>query len=62
MAKARTSDICIEGSEETLDAIVWACVNRHNYLRVCDESEQGERRYCPAGYADREEASGAITN
>ncbi|CAN7980448.1 unnamed protein product, partial [Ixodes pacificus] len=52
----------IQGSEETLDAIVWACVNLHNYLRVWDESEQGERRYCPAGYADREEASGAITN
>ncbi|KAG0434899.1 hypothetical protein HPB47_018798 [Ixodes persulcatus] len=48
-------------SEETLEAIVWACVNLHNYLRVCDESEQGERRYCPVGYADQEAASGAVT-
>ncbi|KAM7301069.1 putative nuclease HARBI1 [Ixodes scapularis] len=39
----------IQGSEKTLDAIVWACGNLHNYLRVCDESEQEGRRYCPAG-------------
>ncbi|CAN7945316.1 unnamed protein product [Ixodes pacificus] len=51
----------IQASEETLEAIVWACVNLHNYLRVCDESEQGERRYCPVGYADQEAASGAVT-
>ncbi|XP_040069512.1 putative nuclease HARBI1 [Ixodes scapularis] len=50
-----------QASEETLEAIVWAYVNLHNYLRVCDESEQGERRYCPVGYADQEAASGAVT-
>ncbi|CAN7941128.1 unnamed protein product, partial [Ixodes pacificus] len=40
----------IQASEETLEAVVWACVNLHNYLRVCDESEQGHRRYCPQNY------------
>ncbi|KAG0410423.1 hypothetical protein HPB47_012465 [Ixodes persulcatus] len=47
--------------EETLEAIVWACVNLHNHLRVCYESEQGERCYCPVGYANQEAASGAVT-
>lgn len=28
----------IQGSEEILEAIVWACVNLPNYLRACDES------------------------
>ncbi|KAG0433879.1 hypothetical protein HPB47_019513 [Ixodes persulcatus] len=27
----------IQASEENLEAIVWACVSLHNYLRTCDE-------------------------
>ncbi|XP_040071674.2 uncharacterized protein LOC115331510 [Ixodes scapularis] len=50
----------IQASEENLEAIVWACVSLHNYLRTCDENEQGERRYCPAGYADQEGALGDV--
>ncbi|CAN7937679.1 unnamed protein product, partial [Ixodes hexagonus] len=50
----------IQASEENLEAIVWACVSLHNYLRTCDESEQGERRYCPAGYADQEGTLGDV--
>ncbi|CAN7946335.1 unnamed protein product, partial [Ixodes pacificus] len=40
----------IQASEETLEAVVRACVNLHNYLRVCDESGQGDRHYCPQNY------------
>lgn len=50
----------IQASEETLEAIVWACVDLHNYLRVSDESELGNRRYCPAGYADQETPLGEV--
>ncbi|KAG0427941.1 hypothetical protein HPB47_025053 [Ixodes persulcatus] len=53
-------DVPIQASEENLEAIVWACVSLHNYLRTCDESEQGERRYCPAGYADQEGTLGDV--
>lgn len=52
----------IQASPETLEAVVWACVTLHNYLRACDESEQGERRYCPAGYADQECTAGNIVH
>ncbi|KAG0421741.1 hypothetical protein HPB47_002401 [Ixodes persulcatus] len=52
----------IQASEETLEAVVWACVNLHNYLRVCDESEQGHRRYCPQNYADHETPLGGVVS
>ncbi|CAN7945786.1 unnamed protein product [Ixodes hexagonus] len=51
-----------QSSPETLEAIVWACVNLHNYLRACDESEQGHRRYCPRGYTDQETTSGDVVD
>ncbi|KAG0419840.1 hypothetical protein HPB47_003834 [Ixodes persulcatus] len=50
----------IQASPETLEAIVWACVSVHNYLRVCDETENPERRYCPANYVDRETEVGEV--
>lgn len=42
-----------------MEAVVWACVNLHNYFIVCDEREQGEHRHCPVDYLDRERPSGA---
>ncbi|KAM7281307.1 protein ALP1-like, partial [Ixodes scapularis] len=54
----------IQASAKTLEAVVWACVSLHNYLRASDESERGERLYCPTGYVDtdKEGHPGQITN
>ncbi|XP_042146973.1 protein ALP1-like [Ixodes scapularis] len=52
----------IQASEKTLEAVVWACINLHNYLRVCDESEQGHCRYCPQNYADHETPLGGVVS
>ncbi|CAN7947515.1 unnamed protein product, partial [Ixodes hexagonus] len=54
----------IQAFAKTLEAVVWACVSLHNYLRASDESERGERLYCPAGYADadKEGHPGQTTN
>ncbi|KAG0427582.1 hypothetical protein HPB47_025378 [Ixodes persulcatus] len=48
----------IQACPATLEAVVWACVSLHNYLRVCDEAERGERLYCPVGYVDSEDCLG----
>ncbi|KAG0411881.1 hypothetical protein HPB47_010991 [Ixodes persulcatus] len=63
----RRTDASFEGDAEgkaTLEAVVWACVSLHNYLRASDESERGERLYCPAGYVDtdKEGHPGQTTN
>lgn len=60
VARWRIFKQTIQASERTLEAIVWACVNLHNYLRVSDEGEQRDRRYCPVGYADRDGVSGTV--
>ncbi|KAG0436601.1 hypothetical protein HPB47_017864 [Ixodes persulcatus] len=54
----------IQAFAKTLEAVVWACVSLHNYLRSLDESDRGERLYCPAGYvdADKEGHPGQTTN
>ncbi|XP_029825713.2 putative nuclease HARBI1 [Ixodes scapularis] len=54
VARWRISRQPIQACPATLEAVVWACVSLHNYLRVCDEAERGERLYCPAGYVDSE--------
>lgn len=50
----------IQASYDTITAVVWAAVSLHNYLTASDVSEQRERRYCPPGYTDREDAAGGV--
>lgn len=49
----------IHASLQTVDAIIWASVCLHNYLRVWDD-ETSTFQYCPRGYPDGETASGDV--
>ncbi|KAG0430261.1 hypothetical protein HPB47_022862 [Ixodes persulcatus] len=48
----------VQACPATLKAVFRACVSLHNYHRVGDEAEMGERLHCPVGYVDSEDYLG----
>lgn len=52
---------CLTTSIETCDNIVLACVVLHNFIqRGEQEMSPGEKRYCPTGFVDEENADGVV--
>lgn len=49
----------IQASLKTINAVIWATVCLHNFLRVCDLDERA-RPYCPRGYVDYEDTNGKV--